>query len=65
MLLHFRDLVLLIGCIKYLGAIKYKTMKPVSHAQHAPQVLDFNHAQLLVIGLTITTFKSRQNLCES
>jgi len=32
-----------------VGAIKYKTPKPVAHAQRAPQVLAliFKHAQLL------------------
>ncbi len=35
--------------VKYLGAIKYKTLKPVAHAARAPQVLIlvFNYAQIL------------------
>ena len=42
---------------KYLGAIKYKTLKPVAQAQRAPQVLDLrsNHAQLFN-GNTLTDY---------
>jgi hypothetical protein len=35
---------------KYVGAIKYKTPKPVAHAARALQVLDlvFNYAHILI-----------------
>jgi len=36
--------------LKYVGLIKYKTLKPAAIAQRAPQVLDlvFNYADVLI-----------------